>query len=228
VVEALTHGGIHHHAKVRIDWVPAEEVTQENVKERLQNADGILVPGGFGSRGLEGKMVAVRYARENRIQFFGLCLGLQMAVIEFARNVLDLRGANTTEDDPHTTYPVIDLMPDQNLQDLGGTMRLGKYRCALVPGTLSHKAYNVPEIWERHRHRYEFNNDYLERFEAAGMRVAGRNPERNLVEIVELADHPWFVGVQFHPELKSRPNRPHPLFRDFVGAALEFAEKKKS
>jgi CTP synthase len=228
VVEALTHGGIYHHAKVRISWVPAEEVTQENVSERLQNADGILVPGGFGSRGLEGKMVAVRYARENMIPFFGLCLGLQMAVIEFARNVLDLRGANTTEDDPHTTYPVIDLMPDQNLQDLGGTMRLGKYRCALVPGTLSHKAYNVPEIWERHRHRYEFNNDYLERFEAAGMRVAGRNPERNLVEIVELADHPWFVGVQFHPELKSRPNRPHPLFRDFVGAALEFTEKKKS
>ncbi len=227
VVEALTHGGIYHHAKVRIDWIPAEEVTQENVAERLQNADGILVPGGFGSRGLEGKMVAVRYARENKIPFFGLCLGLQMAVIEFARNVLDLRGANTTEDDPHTTYPVIDLMPDQNLQDLGGTMRLGKYRCALVPGTFSHNAYGVPEIWERHRHRYEFNNDYLERFEAAGMRVAGRNPERNLVEIVEIADHPWFVGVQFHPELRSRPNRPHPLFRDFVGAALEIVEKKK-
>jgi CTP synthase len=172
-------------------------------------------------------MTAVRFAREKNIPFLGLCLGMQMAVIEFARNVLDLRGADTTETDPNTTYPVIDLMPDQNLKNLGGTMRLGKYRCELVPGSLSHKAYAVPEIWERHRHRYEFNNEYLERFEAAGMRIAGRNPERNLVEIVELPDHPWFVGVQFHPELKSRPNRPHPLFRDFIGAAVKQQKEKK-
>jgi CTP synthase len=227
VVEALTHGGIFHQAKVHIDWVPAEEVTQENVAQRLKDADGIVVPGGFGARGLEGKMTAVRFAREKNIPFLGLCLGMQMAVIEFARNVLDLRGADTTETDPNTTYPVIDLMPDQNLKNLGGTMRLGKYRCELVPGSLSHKAYAVPEIWERHRHRYEFNNEYLERFEAAGMRIAGRNPERNLVEIVELPDHPWFVGVQFHPELKSRPNRPHPLFRDFIGAAVKQQKEKK-
>ena len=149
-----------------------------------------------------------------------------MAVIEFARHVLDLRDANTTEMDPNTTYPVIDLMPDQNLENLGHTMRLGKYHCSLLPGTFSHKAYGVSEIEERHRHRYEFNNEYLERFVAGGMRVAGKNPERNLVEIVEIPDHPWFVAVQFHPELKSRPNRPHPLFRDFVGAALEHGKNK--
>ncbi len=226
VVEALTHGGIHHHAKVHISWVPAEEVTQENVAKMLENADGVLVPGGFGCRGLEGKMTAVQYAREKKIPFFGVCLGMQMAVIEFARHVLDLRDANTTEMDPHTTYPVIDLMEDQNLKNLGGTMRLGKYRCSLTDQTFSSAAYQTAEIEERHRHRYEFNNEYLDRFVAGGMRIAGKNPERNLVEIVELPDHPWFVGVQFHPELKSRPNRPHPLFRDFVGAALQYGEKK--
>ena len=224
VVEALTHGGIFHGANVKIDWIPAEDVTQQNVTEKLAQADGLLVPGGFGSRGLEGKMIAIQYARENELPFLGICLGMQMAVIEFARHMMDLRDANTTEFDPHPLYPVIDLMEDQDLGQLGGTMRLGKYRCALTPGTRSAKAYGASEVWERHRHRYEFNNEYLERFAAAGMVIAGKNPERELVEIVEIPEHPFFVGVQFHPELKSRPNRPHPLFRDFVGAAVVRSE----
>jgi len=221
VVEALTHGGIHHGVQVNIDWIPAESVTPENVEEKLKHVNGIVVPGGFGSRGLDGKMNAIQYVRENNIPFLGLCLGMQMAVIEFARHELGMRDAHSTEVDPHTTYPVIALMVDQNLKKLGGTMRLGKFRCLITPGTKSEKAYQVNDIWERHRHRYEFNNNYLERFTAAGMVVAGRNPDRDLVEIVELPDHPFFVGVQFHPELKSRPNRPHPLFRDFIGAAVE-------
>ncbi len=220
VVEALTHGGIFHGVKTRINWIPAEDVTPENVRQMLAGADGVLVPGGFGSRGLEGKMAAIQYARENGVPYLGLCLGMQMAVIEFARHVLDLRDANTTEVDPHATYPVIDLMEDQDLGNLGGTMRLGKYRCLITPGTISERAYGANDIWERHRHRYEFNNAYLDRFTAGGMVIAGRNPDRNLVEIVEIPEHPFFVGVQFHPELKSRPNRPHPLFREFVGAAV--------
>ncbi len=224
IVEALTHGGIAHQAKVNIKWIQSADLTQENIADALAGCHGVLVPGGFGSRGLEGKMIAVQYAREHRIPFLGICLGMQMAVIEFARHVLDLRGANTSEVDPNTTYPVIDLMPDQNLDNLGHTMRLGKYRCALAPDTFSYRAYGVSEIEERHRHRYEFNNEYLSRFAEGGMRFAGINPDRNLVEIIELPDHPWFVGVQFHPELKSRPNRPHPLFRDFVGAALRHGE----
>ena len=224
IVEALTHGGIAHGARINIRWIQSADLTQENAAQTLAGCDGILVPGGFGQRGLEGKMIAIQYAREKKIPFFGICLGMQMAVVEFARHVLDLRDANTSELDPNTTYPVIDLMPDQNLQNLGHTMRLGKYRCALLPGTNSYQAYGQDEIEERHRHRYEFNNEYMTRFIAGGMTVAGRNPERNLVEIVEIADHPWFVGVQFHPELKSRPNRPHPLFRDFVGAALKHGE----
>ncbi len=225
IVEALTHGGIAHQAKVNIRWVQAADLTPQNVAEALRGCDGVLVPGGFGTRGLEGKQVAIQWARERKVPFLGICLGMQMAVVEFARHVLDLRDANTTEVDPNTNYPVIDLMADQNLDNLGHTMRLGKYRCRLVPGTLSAKAYGTTEIEERHRHRYEFNNAYLNRFSEGGMRIAGVNPDRNLVEIVELADHPWFVAVQFHPELKSRPNRPHPLFRDFVGAALKHGEE---
>ncbi len=221
IVEALTHGGIAHQSKVHIKWVQSADLTQENVAAALEGCHGVLVPGGFGQRGLEGKMVAIQYAREHKIPFLGICLGMQMAVIEFARNVLNLRGASSTELDPNTLYPVIDLMADQNLDMLGHTMRLGKYRCALKPDTFSHRAYGADEIWERHRHRYEFNNEYLTRFEEGGMTVAGRNPDRNLVEIVEIEDHPWYVAVQFHPELKSRPNRPHPLFRDFIGAALK-------
>ena len=192
----------------------------------LEDVDGLVVPGGFGSRGLEGKMCAIQYARLQGIPFLGLCLGMQMAVVEFARHVLDWRDAHTTEVEPHTTYPVIDLMKDQDLGNLGGTMRLGKYRCTLTPGTHSARAYGVLDVSERHRHRYEFNNEYLDRFTAAGMVIAGRNPDRNLVEIVEIPDHPFFVGVQFHPELKSRPNRPNPLFRDFIGAALRQQEKE--
>ncbi len=225
VVEALSHGGIFHKNRVKIKWVAAQDITPENVREMLGDVDGVLVPGGFGARGLEGKITAIQYARENGVPFLGLCLGMQMAVVEFARHVLDLRDAHTSEVDPNTTYPVIDLMVDQDLANLGGTMRLGKYRCQLTPGTFSEKAYGTTEIWERHRHRYEFNNAYLERFTAGGMVIAGRNPDRNLVEIVEVQNHPFFVGVQFHPELKSRPNRPHPLFRDFVGAAIQHRDQ---
>jgi CTP synthase len=221
VVEALTHGGIHHGVKVKVNWVPAEDVPPENVEEILSGVNGLVVPGGFGARGLEGKMTAIQYARENGLPFLGLCLGMQMAVIEFARHVLEMRDAHTTEVDPHTTYPVIDLMAAQDLGNLGGPMRLGKYRCLIAPGTVSERAYGTNDIWERHRHRYEFNNAYLDRFMAGGMVIAGRNPDRNLVEIVEMPGHPFFVGVQFHPEFKSRPNRPHPLFREFVGAAVK-------
>ena len=221
VVEALTHGGIFHGVKVQIKWISAEDVTPDHVASLLADVDGLLVPGGFGSRGLDGMMCAIQFAREKSLPFLGLCLGMQMAVIEFARHVLDLRDANTTEANPHTTYPVVSLMAEQDLKNLGGTMRLGKYRCTLTPGTLSAKAYNLSEVWERHRHRYEFNNDYTDRFAARGMVIAGRNSDRNLVEIMEIQDHPFFVAVQFHPELKSRPNRPHPLFRDFVSAAAQ-------
>lgn len=227
VVEALSHGGIYHKNRVKIKWVAAQDITPENVGEMLGDVDGILVPGGFGARGLEGKITAIQYARENGVPFLGLCLGMQMAVVEFARHVLDLRDAHTSEVDPNTTYPVIDLMVDQDLANLGGTMRLGKYRCQLAPGTFSEKAYGTTEIWERHRHRYEFNNAYLDRFTAGGMVIAGRNPDRNLVEIVEVKDHPFFVAVQFHPELKSRPNRPHPLFRDFVGASIQHRDQSE-
>ncbi len=227
VVEALTHGGIHHGVKVKINWIPAEDVTPENVETLLAGANGLVVPGGFGARGLEGKMNAIQYARGNGLPFLGLCLGMQMAVIEFARHELEMRDAHTTEVDPHSTYPVIDLMPDQDLANLGGTMRLGKYRCQIAPGTISERAYGTNDIWERHRHRYEFNNEYLERFMAGGMVIAGRNPDRNLVEIIELPTHPFFVGTQFHPELKSRPNRPHPLFREFIGAAVENRDGKE-
>ncbi|HPF87289.1 MAG TPA: CTP synthase [Candidatus Limiplasma sp.] len=226
VVEALTHGGIFHGVKVKVNWISADGVTPENVEEKLAGVSGIVVPGGFGSRGLEGKMHAIQYVREHGIPFLGLCLGMQMAVIEFARHVLEMRDAHTSEVDPHTTYPVIDLMAGMDLENLGGTMRLGKYHCIITPGTKSEKAYGTNDIWERHRHRYEFNNEYTDRFTAAGMVIAGRNPERDLVEIVELPNHPFFVGVQFHPELKSRPNRPHPLFRDFVGAAVKQSQKE--
>ena len=227
IVEALTHGGIANLAKVHVRWIQSADVTQENIAEKVAGCDGILVPGGFGSRGLEGKMVAIQYAREKNIPFLGICLGMQMAVIEYARHVLHLPDANTTEMDPHTNHPVIALMEDQDLENLGHTMRLGKYRCELFPGTNSYKAYGTQSIEERHRHRYEFNNEYRQRFINGGMTVAGVNPDRNLVEIVEIPSHPWFVAVQFHPELKSRPNRPHPLFRDFITASLNHAEQSE-
>ena len=226
IVEALTHGGIAHHAKVRVEWVAAESVTPENAAEKLAGCGGVLVPGGFGERGLEGKIAAVQYAREHGVPFLGICLGMQMAVVEYARHVLGLTGAHTSEVDPNTPYPVIDLMPDQqHIDEKGGTMRLGKYPCRLSRDSVAFAAYGEENIFERHRHRYEFNNAYRDLFVEGGMRIGGVNPERDLVEIVELPNHPWFVGVQYHPELRSRPNRPHPLFREFVGAALKAQEK---
>ena len=226
VCEALGHGGIAACTRVRINWVSAETVTAENAAALFEGCDGILVPGGFGNRGLEGKIAACQYAREKRVPFFGICLGMQMAVVEFARHAAGLTGANTSEVDAGTPYPVIDLMPDQqNVEEKGGTMRLGSYPCRLVEGTRSHLAYGKVEIHERHRHRYEFNDLFREKLEEAGLRVAGVNPQRNLVEIVEVPDHPWYVGVQFHPEFKSRPNCPHPLFREFVAAALAYRKK---
>ncbi|MGI6116546.1 MULTISPECIES: CTP synthase [unclassified Clostridium] len=221
IKESLTHASAYHQAKLEIQWIQSENITPENVAETLKDADGILVPGGFGNRGLEGKILAIQYAREKGVPFLGICLGMQMAVIEFARNVLGLTGAHSSEADPETPYPVIDLMPEQaDVTQLGGTMRLGGYDCHLIAGTKARAAYGQDDIRERHRHRYEFNNDYRDQFEAGGMRISGVNPGRNLVEIVELPAHPWFVAAQFHPEFLSRPNRPHPLFRDFVGASL--------
>ncbi|WP_053954763.1 CTP synthase [Inediibacterium massiliense] len=226
VAEALKHAGIANDVKVEIDWVHSEEVTRENAKEYLKDADGILVPGGFGDRGVEGKIEATRYARENKIPFFGICLGMQLAVVEFARNVARLEGAHSSELNPDTTYPVIDLMPDQkDIEDMGGTMRLGLYPCKVYDDTKAEMAYNEDLIYERHRHRYEFNNQYKEQLMAAGLVISGISPDERLVEIVEVKDHPWFVAGQFHPEFKSRPTRPHPLFRDFIKASLENKEK---
>ena len=220
VSEALTHGGIENQVKVNIRWINSEEVTDENAAALLAGADGILVPGGFGDRGVEGKISAIRYAREQKIPFLGICLGLQMAVVEFARHVCGLAEAHSSELDPRTPCPVINLMPDQvGVTAKGGTMRLGSCPCRLQAGSKAAAAYGVPEISERHRHRYEVNNDYRDRFCAAGLAFSGLSPDGRLAEIIELPDHPWFVACQFHPELKSRPNRAHPLFREFIAAA---------
>ena len=220
VVEALTHGGIENDVKVEIKWVNSEMVTDENAAAHFADCAGILVPGGFGSRGIEGKISAVRYAREHKIPFLGICLGMQMAVIELARHAAGLEGAHSSELDPSTKHPVIGLMQDQvGVTDMGGTMRLGSYPCALLEGSRAAAAYGAERIDERHRHRYEFNNDYRDALGKAGLVFSGLSPDGRLVEIVELKDHPWFVGVQFHPELKSRPNRAHPLFREFIAAA---------
>ena len=229
VVEALQHGGIAHRARVRVKWIQADDLAgpETDVDAAFAGVQGILVPGGFGNRGIEGKMIAARYAREHGVPYLGICLGMQTAVMEFARNVCGMEGASSTEFDPDTHYPVIDIMEEQKgLEQTGGTMRLGAYRCRLAPDSLLHALYGADEIFERHRHRYEFNNAYIEAFTAHGLRVAGVNPERNLVEAVELVEHPWFVGVQFHPEFKSRPNRPHPLFTGLVGAAIRRAEEE--
>ena len=223
VVEALGHGGLGNDSKVNVIWVNASDVNKDNVAEVLGNVDGILVPGGFGDRGVEGKIEAIRWARERKIPFLGICLGMQCAVIEFARNVLGYKDANTSEINPETKYPVIDLMPDQkDIDEKGGTMRLGVYPCKLDEQTNSVNAYGNGLIYERHRHRYEFNNEFRKNLTNSGLVLAGTSPDGRLVEIVEIEDHPWYVAVQFHPELKSRPNRPHPLFRDFIKAALEF------
>ena len=223
VAEALTHGGIENDVKVNIRWVDSETVTDGNAAELLDGADGILVPGGFGSRGIEGKIAAVRWARESRVPFLGICLGMQMAVVEYARHMCGWADAHSSELDPATTHPVIDLMPDQRgVTAKGGTMRLGAYPCKVVSrGSRTYQAYGAEEISERHRHRYEFNNEYRDALTQAGLELAGLSPDGRLVEIVELPGHPWFVGVQFHPELKSRPNKAHPLFRAFIAAAKE-------
>ncbi len=222
VVESLNHAGIANSAVVDIRWIDSETVTEENAPEILAGCAGVLVPGGFGDRGIEGMIAAVRYARENAVPFFGICLGMQMAVIEFARHVLGKADANSSEFSETTSYPVIALMPDQvNVTEKGGTMRLGKYPCVLTAGTRSHELYGTEEISERHRHRYEFNNACRAELEAQGMKLAGLSPDGRLVEIVELPEHPWFVGAQFHPEFKSRPDRPHPLFYGFVQAAVK-------
>jgi CTP synthase len=222
VVEALRHAGFYNDTDIDVMWVNSEEVNDQNVSELLGEADGILVPGGFGDRGTEGKIIATRYARENNIPFLGICLGMQMACVEGARNLLQLEGANSSEIDPETPHPIIDLLPEQKeIEDLGGTMRLGLYPCKLAPDSLAQKAYGNGLVYERHRHRYEFNNEYREDLEKVGFRFSGTSPDGRLVEIIELTNHPWFVATQFHPEFRSRPNRPHPLFRDFVHAALK-------
>jgi CTP synthase len=221
VMEALRHGGFHHGARVEVFWVASDELASSGAPAVLADADGVLVPGGFGVRGVEGKIDAIQFARESRVPFLGICLGLQCAVIEYARHLCGLAAANSAEFSPTTPDPVIDLMPDQNgVTDMGGTMRLGAQPCHLVPGTRAAAAYGEEIVYERHRHRFEVNPEYHAALRSAGMVVSGWSPDKRLVEIIELADHPFFVAGQFHPELKSRPTRPHPLFRDFIGAAL--------
>ena len=224
IAEALKHAAVANESEIEIKWVNSEKMEEDNnVEEMLKDVDGILVPGGFGNRGIEGKIMAVKYARENKIPFFGICLGMQCAVIEYARHMCGMEGANSAEFAPETKYPVIDLMPDQvDVEDMGGTMRLGLYPCKVYPGTLTEKAYGAELIYERHRHRYEFNNAFREQIVEKGLRIGGTLPNGRLVEIVELPEdvHPWFLGAQFHPEFKSRPTNPHPLFKEFIAAAL--------
>jgi CTP synthase len=225
IVEAFIHGGAENNSKVNIRWVQSDDLTDDNVASRLAGVSGILVAPGFGGRGIEGKLAAVRFARTKKIPFFGICLGMQCAVIEYARSICGMDGANSTEFDAASPQPVIDIMPEQkHIKNMGGTMRLGKYDCALTEGSRAFHAYGEALISERHRHRYELNNDLRQALESGGLRVSGVNPDRGLVEIVEIPEHPWFVGVQFHPELKSTVSRPHPLFVSFVKAALEYQQ----
>ncbi len=220
VAEALKHAGIENNVAVEIDWVHSEDLTADNIQTVLAGVHGILVPGGFGDRGVEGKILATEYARAHEIPFLGICLGMQVAVIEYARNVLGLVGAHSAELDSQTPAPVIDLMPDQHdVEEMGGTMRLGLYPCKLTPGSKAFEAYGEPLIYERHRHRYEFNNTYRDAFLKSGFVFSGLSPDERLVEVIELPDHPWFVAAQYHPEFKSRPTRPHPLFNGFVSAS---------
>ncbi len=221
VAESLMHAGLHHNVDIEIEWVNSETTSADEMEKILRHVSGVVVPGGFGPRGIEGKVRAVQFARERDIPYLGLCYGLHMAVIEFARNVLGLEGANSSEIDPHTPHPVIDLMPGQRGVDKGGTMRLGLWPCKLVPDTTAGNAYASSHVDERHRHRFEVNNAYREQLAEGGLTVSGASPDGRLAEIMEITDHRFFVGVQFHPEFRSRPNRPHPLFRDFIGAAVE-------
>ena len=227
VVEALKHGGIASHANVHLKWVDSELVTKENVAEYLCDVDGVLVPGGFGNRGIEGMITAIRYARENKIPFLGLCLGMQLTIVEYARNVLGYHDAHSIEMNPNTMHPVIALMPDQNgIEDIGGTLRLGAYPCVLADGSKAQELYGKKEISERHRHRYEVNNDFRKALTENGMVLSGVSPDGRIVEMVELSDHPFYIATQAHPEFKSRPNRPHPLFRGLIAAAAEYHAAK--
>ncbi|WP_443947442.1 CTP synthase [Pedobacter sp. AW1-32] len=227
IIEGFVHAGSKNECKVRVEYIHSESIFPDNVAEKLGHLQGVLVAPGFGSRGIEGKIDTIKYVRENNIPFFGICLGMQCAVVEFGRNVLGLKDAHTTEIEPETKNPVINMMEEQkNIVNMGGTMRLGSYPCDIKKGTKAFAIYGKQHITERHRHRYEFNNDYLKQYEAAGMIASGTNPQTNLVEIVELKNHPFFVGGQFHPELKSTVANPHPLFVKFVAAAMEFAKKK--
>lgn len=230
VNEALKHGGIETKSAVEIKWIDSESLEAEDadIDEILGDMDGILVPGGFGSRGIEGKIKACEYARTHNVPYLGICLGMQIAIIEFARHVLSMEGANSSEINPETPYPVIDILPEQkDVTDMGGTMRLGQYPCSLNPQSKSYELYGASMIYERHRHRYEVNNDYRTELLNGGMIFAGTSPDNHIVEMIEIPEHPWFVACQFHPEFKSRPNRPHPLFRGFVTAAAENHAKKK-
>ena len=227
VVEALKHGGIYSHTTVNIKWIDSETVTEENAEELFSDVSGILVPGGFGHRGVEGKITAIKYARTHNVPFLGLCLGMQLSIVEFARNVIGYKDAHSMELNPDTTHPVIHIMSDQiGIEDIGGTLRLGSYPCVLKDNSLAYKLYGKKEIEERHRHRYEVNNDYREVLEENGMSLCGLSPDSRIVEMVEIPSHPWFIATQAHPELKSRPNRPHPLFKGFVEAALENQKEK--
>ena len=227
VVEALKHGGITNHATIDIKWVDSETVTEDNVDELLGEVDGILVPGGFGTRGIEGMITAIKYARENKIPFLGLCLGMQLTIVEYARNVVGFRDAHSIEMNPNTTHPVIALMPDQNgIEDIGGTLRLGAYPCVLAKNSLAHSLYGTDNISERHRHRYEVNNDFRAVLTEKGLLLSGTSPDNRIVEMCELPGHPFYIATQGHPELKSRPNRPHPLFRGLIEAALKHKDNK--
>ncbi len=226
VAEALNHAGYKHGVRIRIDWIDSETLHEGNYRDKLSGLGGIVVPGGFGNRGIEGKILAVKYARENNIPYLGLCLGMQIAVIEYARNVLKLENANSREFDEKSPHQVINFMPGQNDEiDKGGTLRLGSYPCSIIPGTTMEKCYQSTLIHERHRHRYEYNNDYRDALSAAGLRISGTSPDGRLVETVEIPENDFFVGVQFHPEFKSRPNKPHPLFLGFIGASVTKAKQ---
>ena len=229
VNEALKHGGIETRSAVDIHWIDSESLEGDDVDldAVLGDMDGILVPGGFGSRGIEGKIKAANYARTHNIPYLGICLGMQIAIIEFARNVLGYADANSAEINPETTHPVIDIMPEQkNVEEMGGTMRLGQYPCVLNPESKSYGLYGASMIYERHRHRYEVNNDYREDLLNHGVLFAGTSPDNHIVEMMEIPEHPWYVACQFHPEFKSRPNKPHPLFRGFVTAAAKHKKEK--